>query len=499
MDWAAIQDLQDEHETIVAEMEALTGALRELANDEPAVAASEFASLRERAEGFRYAFLVHRLKEEDGLFPEIQKAVPGGDPEAGALGRFFAGEARDDLGAHLEIDGHMRELVKLLQVREQAPALDPEVLARARAWVALAQDLLREHAEKEDTLIFPLMARVLTVDQRHVVEQRLEAFRAGAVLQGAGDDSTRVLVADDDEAARSLMAEALTHAGYRVVLAENGSQAGEALEQGTYSIAVLDWLMPGKDGVTLCHELRQRPRESYVYVILVTGKGDTSDVVTGLNAGADDYLRKPFSVEELRARVRAGERMVRTQQEAQRASQQLVAAALTDEVTGLPNRRAILRRLGEEHRRQAREGRSLSILLADLDDFKQVNDTYGHGAGDRALQEFARRAAAAVRAYDVIGRFGGDEFIIVLPRATESQAVAVGERMRSAVSGKAFELGAAGTHRVAVSCGVAEVEAGLTLEEALAHADRALYAAKSRGGDCVCTPPGPSGHLAGPD
>jgi two-component system, cell cycle response regulator len=316
------------------------------------------------------------------------------------------------------------------------------------------------------------------------------------------NDPLEVLVADDEWVSRELVAQALAQSGYRVARARDGRQAWEALAQGAYSLAVLDWTMPGMDGVTICRALRQQAQEGHVYIILVTGRGDPTDLVAGLDAGADDYLLKPFLVEELKARVRVGERMVRMQQQAKEASQQLLALALKDEVTGLPSRRAILERLEEAYQRRARDGRPLSILLADLDDFKRVNDDHGHGAGDRALREFARRICVAVRPYDVTGRLGGDEFLAILPDATESQAAAVGERVRSAVLETAFDLGPAGPHRLTASWGIGQVEDGLSLEEALCRADQALYEAKASGGNRVCTPPTPgparSAHRVAP-
>jgi diguanylate cyclase (GGDEF)-like protein len=225
-----------------------------------------------------------------------------------------------------------------------------------------------------------------------------------------------------------------------------------------------------------------------LYIILVTGRGQTEDLVTGMEAGADDYLVKPFSSGELRARLRAGERMVRIQQQLRDDGERSAALARTDELTGLPNRRAVLQRLDEEMDRTGREGRPLSAILVDVDGFKRVNDGFGHAAGDDVLVEFARRLRAKVRSYDVVARIGGDEFLVLLPGATQRDAISVAERLREAIESAPFGAKTGHAHRVTASLGVAPVMAMSSEGDLLAGADAALYVAKNNGGNQVSGP-----------
>jgi hemerythrin-like domain-containing protein len=175
--WSVLDEFGDEHRTVIAAMEALMGALHGAADNGQARAASDCSPLLAQAEQFRHTFLVHRLREEDGLFPEVQKAISDATPEMGDVDRFFTGKGREDLRAHQEIDGYLRELTELLQCLAEAPVPDPQALEQARACTALAQELLRDHAAKEDSIIFPRMAAMLAADPRRNVERRLEALR----------------------------------------------------------------------------------------------------------------------------------------------------------------------------------------------------------------------------------------------------------------------------------------------------------------------------------
>jgi two-component system cell cycle response regulator len=180
--------------------------------------------------------------------------------------------------------------------------------------------------------------------------------------------------------------------------------------------------------------------------------------------------------------------MVRLQQQLREEGNRSAALALTDELTGLPNRRAVLQRLSEEMERTGREGRPLSVILVDLDQFKRVNDSFGHGAGDEVLVEFARRLRGKVRSYDVVARIGGDEFLVLLPGVPQHDAIRVAERLRDAVASAPFGAESGRAHRVTASFGVAPVMARSSEGNLLASADRALYVAKNNGGNQVSVP-----------
>jgi diguanylate cyclase (GGDEF)-like protein len=192
-------------------------------------------------------------------------------------------------------------------------------------------------------------------------------------------------------------------------------------------LAILDWMMPGLDGVEVCRKVRQAGGAPYVYLIMLTGRAERRDVVQGMGAGADDYLSKPFDEQELRVRLRAGRRIVDLQEA-------LRTLATRDALTGTWNRRAILEILRRELARGAREGTPVGVVLADLDHFKRVNDTLGHLTGDAVLSEAARRIGAALRPYDALGRYGGEEFLIVLPGCDPEGASQVAERVRGRVA-----------------------------------------------------------------
>ena len=286
----------------------------------------------------------------------------------------------------------------------------------------------------------------------------------------------RILIAEDEQVARLKLEAILGKWGYDVVTACDGAEALRMLQRDDApSLAILDWLMPGLDGIEVCRKLRESGGASYIYLIMLTGKDEKQDIVAGMEAGADDYLRKPFYPEELRARVRAGERII-TLQEALRIQ------ASHDALTGIFNRGAIIEVLQRELERARRATTPVSVVLADLDHFKSVNDTHGHPAGDAVLRETARRLRAPLRPYDSLGRYGGEEFLLVLPDCPEADAAAVAERVRLAVAEVPMEL-SAGRIAVTVSFGTATADDVQTfdLEKLIRAADEALYRAK-RGG-----------------
>ena len=293
----------------------------------------------------------------------------------------------------------------------------------------------------------------------------------------------KVLIADDDLVSRRLLEAMLTRWGYEVVVTHDGVEAWEVL-QGTNApmLAILDWMMPGMDGVEVCRKVRQRGQEPYIYLILLTTKGLKENLIEGLDAGADDYLTKPFDPHELQVRLRAGKRIVTLQAELIEARESLRIQATHDPLTGVWNRRAIIEMLGNELARSKREDAPMAVAIADLDHFKRINDTYGHMAGDMALCEAVNRIRTLLRAYDAIGRYGGEEFLIVLPGCTAQDGLRLAERLRLGVGREPVNI-PSGTVVVTSSLGVAASDtiAALDTTSLIRAADAALYRAKANG------------------
>jgi diguanylate cyclase (GGDEF)-like protein len=293
--------------------------------------------------------------------------------------------------------------------------------------------------------------------------------------------SKAVLVAEDDPMFQKLLKSWLQTWGYRVTLAEDGDQAWQILqEEDQPEILILDWVMPGVDGVELCRRIRERVKTPYQYILLVTAKDDSSDLVTGLESGADDYLTKPFARNELRARLTVAQRILSLQDGLLRAQEELRFQATHDVLTGIWNRRAVLNLLQREVERASRTNGVTGVLMLDLDHFKKINDSYGHIAGDAVLREVAQRITHVIRSYDFVGRHGGEEFLVVLPDCDRVRAFQSAERIRSTIAG--HPIPADGRHiAVTASIGVAAADCSQTEAEILATADAALYQAKGAG------------------
>lgn len=293
----------------------------------------------------------------------------------------------------------------------------------------------------------------------------------------------KILVAEDDSIARDVLARTLTVLGYEVVAVADGQEAWSVLQEADAPrLAVLDWMMPGIDGPELCRRLRERGPGPYVYVILLTGKTGQADVVAGLDAGADDYIVKPFDREELGARVRAGRRIVDLETQLLEAKEQLRQQATFDPLTGLLNHGAIQETFRAELQRASRQRGRLGLVLMDLDHFKSVNDTYGHLAGDAVLREAAHRMKSTVRTYDHLGRYGGEEFLLVVPGCGLDDTLHLAERVRLKVAMSPFAT-SEGDIPVTVSLGVTwyEFPVQADVDDLVRAADGALYRAK-RGG-----------------
>jgi two-component system, cell cycle response regulator len=301
----------------------------------------------------------------------------------------------------------------------------------------------------------------------------------------------RVLVADDDTASRKLLMATLSGWGYEPIAAATGAEALAVLsEDGPPTIALLDWEMPGVSGPEVCRILRARPSSDYTYLILVSGRGSRDDVVVGMDAGADDYLVKPVDPREMRVRIRAGRRIVDLQSQLIRARDDLHHRATHDVLTGVWNRAGVMDRLAAEVSRAHRDGRPLSIALLDLDHFKNINDSHGHATGDEVLKQTGARLRDVLRTYDVVGRWGGEEFLLVLPGAGARDCATVTERVRIAFDASPFET-AGGRLGVTASIGAATLTVGSREQSDafVGRADAALYDAKRSGRNRVCAAP----------
>jgi two-component system cell cycle response regulator len=312
----------------------------------------------------------------------------------------------------------------------------------------------------------------------------LEAGTFGGL---SGGSTLKVLIADDNSVSRLLLDRLLSKWGYEVIQAHDGAKAWEILQaEDPPRLVILDWMMPGMSGPEVCREARKRVAYAYAYILLVTSKEDKQDVIQGLEAGADDYLTKPFFPEELRARIRVGLRILELEDKLVAATDVLQYKATHDELTGLLNRASIADFLRRELERAKRQDGVCGVILADLDHFKSVNDTLGHGAGDSVLREAAQRLTSGVRGYDAVGRYGGEEFLIVLPGC---DAMSLRQRAENILEGFRSRPFAAAetTIPVNVSLGAACSSSwnAPALESIVRAADRALYRAKHNGRDRV--------------
>ena len=296
----------------------------------------------------------------------------------------------------------------------------------------------------------------------------------------------RILIADDSIVSRHLLDATLRKWGYEVVVACDGAEAWEVLQaENAPSIAILDWVMPGLTGPEVCKRVREHSHDAegiYTYLLLLSSKSQREDLIEGLESGADDYLTKPFDQHELKVRLRAGIRIIDLQRELLAAREALREQATKDFLTRLWNRSSILDILHRELNRGVRESRSVGVVLADLDRFKAVNDNYGHFAGDAVLREFSRRMLSCMRPYDAIGRYGGEEFLVILPGCDEACTASQAERMRVALCGDPMLINDT-RQPVTGSFGGTSWHPGAPAqaENLIRIADNALYMAKNQG------------------
>jgi len=299
----------------------------------------------------------------------------------------------------------------------------------------------------------------------------------------------KLLIAEDDLTSRTVLAGVTRQWGYEAIAVEDGEAAWQILQSDDAPrLLLLDWEMPKLDGPSLCARLRAKESDDPPFIILLTSRSETIDIVEGLGKGANDYIAKPFDNAELQARLKVGQRMLDLQAELAQAREALSIQANHDVLTGLMNRGAVMASLENEVARAhiKRQNFTISIGLCDIDFFKKVNDTFGHSAGDAVLKEVAQRMAATLRPYDHIGRYGGEEFLAVL-HTDSNEVLTPFERIRRAVADKPFAL-EQGPLSITLSCGVATLAPTTVVRDCKAlvdAADIALYQAKRAGRNCV--------------
>ena len=299
----------------------------------------------------------------------------------------------------------------------------------------------------------------------------------------------KVLIAEDDSLLRQMLRGALAAAGHQLITAANGLDAWEMLQREHVRMLIVDWMMPGLDGPELIRRIRGAGWPGYTYIILLTAKTGRDDVVEGLNAGADDYVTKPFRQDELLARMGVGARILELETRLSESLEREEALATRDSLTGLPNRRALYDRARAELNRAEREKRSVGVIMLDIDHFKLINDRFGHAAGDEALRRVAEVLQKSKRDYDYTGRWGGDEFLTILPGTSMLQAGLVAERIRASIDMVRLEVGGADTVELRSSLGVAcasPATSPIGIDDLLNQADGALYRAKADGRNRVC-------------
>lgn len=298
----------------------------------------------------------------------------------------------------------------------------------------------------------------------------------------------KVLIVEDEPLSSKALVALLERSGYEVVATTNGTEALEHLKNAPIppQMIVADWIMPEMDGVELCKRIRGDYTLPYCYIILLSTRDDDDDVIHGLDAGADDYIIKPFNPAELQSRIRAGSRILRLNSQLEQANQSLQIMASTDALTNLLNRGAIMSVLHDELARARRDETNIAVVMADIDHFKAINDTHGHIAGDHVLREFSVILKSGLRTYDSVGRYGGEEFMLIMPNINEEAAHDVVDRLRMKIQD--FSFPADGQNlQLTASFGIASGrpnEFGKA-DDYIRISDTMLYSAKDDGRNCV--------------
>ncbi len=293
----------------------------------------------------------------------------------------------------------------------------------------------------------------------------------------------KILIVEDDPITNKMLEKYLRDLDFEVLAALNGRQGWEIFSQEDVRFVITDWMMPEMNGLELIKKIREANEKLYCYIILLTAKNDKDEIVEGISGGADDYVVKPFYKEELAVRVRAGQRMVDLQNELFEANEELKKLSETDPLTGLYNRRALADYLIKSQSAPEYKGAPFTFVMADIDQFKKINDAYGHDAGDAVLIEVAERIRGSVPYHDMISRIGGEEFYVVLPNVDSSQAEDIAEKMRRGIEVSPIVLPDKTEIRTTCSFGVFCVQASSKWdwEHCMKMADKALYESKNSG------------------
>lgn len=292
-----------------------------------------------------------------------------------------------------------------------------------------------------------------------------------------------VLVVDDSAVQRLILKDCLLECGFQPIIMEDGETALAALQSpDAPRLVIMDWELPGMSGIEVCRRVRSSKAERYTYILILTSKSDAALVITALESGADDFVRKPFDPAELTARLATGCRILQLEEELVTARDELHRVAIHDSLTGLLNRGAILDYLRKELARASRQQTPIGVMILDLDHFKMINDTFGHLAGDQVLRGVGNLLQSSFRCYDAAGRFGGEEFLVVVPNCGYEDLERRAEEVRASIASLEFECGAQACS-LTVSIGVTTFDPGLAegLESLLQRADSALYEAKRCG------------------
>jgi two-component system cell cycle response regulator len=297
----------------------------------------------------------------------------------------------------------------------------------------------------------------------------------------------KILIVEDETIFRRMVKKYLLEAGYDIVEAEDGQSAWELFQHEPFHLVITDWMMPRLNGPELVQKIRTSGQKNYTYIIMLTAMDDKDNVVLGLESGADEYLTKPFNSRELVARVASGMRILKLEEQLMQAHQQMEILAMRDGLTGLLNRRAIEEYAEAEFNLTVRKERAMSVILVDIDHFKNVNDQFGHKFGDHTLQQVAKILKKDLRTYDRIGRWGGEEFILILPDTQLMDAATVAERVRVRIAEMKMSLENEETFSVHISLGAACTTGQFSsLTKLIDAADQALYQAKQTGRNRVC-------------